>query len=310
MKSIIKFLIIIIISLSINSIVYAKDILELKEPVIQFNKPKRYGLQGYTVVKDKLFIVLEGHGDTRSIIKVFDLNTYKEIISYDYGSLGHANDVTYNSKNNKIYILAGGGSDKLFIFNGDTFKYEKSINIGLPVRSITYVDKYDKYAVRTVSVGFIYNSDFSLYSKFPFVAGMSFNSEVGRQGWTYYNDYIYYANWSWVSAGGDGTNIIFIYNLDGDRFDSLYTDDTVGEIEGVDFYNNKMILGFNGYDSTIKFYIHDIPEVIPLPDEEEIVEAPIVEKKNYTIYIFLGIGLLIVLIIVIVIILGKNKKAK
>ena len=139
---------------------------------------------------------------------------------------------------------------------------------------------------------------------------MSFNSEVGRQGWTYYNDYIYYANWSWVSAGGDGTNIIFIYNLDGDRFESLYTDDTVGEIEGIDFYNNKMILGFNGYDSTIKFYIHDIPEVIPLPDEEEIVEAPIVEKKNYTIYIFLGIGLLIVLIIVIVIILGKNKKAK
>ena len=45
-------------------------------------------------------MILEGYDDTKSIIKVYDLRTNNEIISYDFPSLGHANDVTYNKNNN------------------------------------------------------------------------------------------------------------------------------------------------------------------------------------------------------------------
>ncbi len=309
MKKYVYYVIIIIISFFISTYVSAEDILDLKDVVIQFDKPKRYGLQGYTVVKDKLFMVLEGHGNTKSIIKVYDLNNYKEILSYDYGSLGHANDVTYNSKNNKIYVLASSGSDKVFIFNGDSFKYEGSFNIGLPVRSITYIDKYDRYAVRTVSNGYFYDKDFKLVYNFPFIIGMNFSTEVGRQGWSYYQDYIYYASWSWVRYGGDGSNVIFRYDLDGKKLNSLYTATDIGEIEGVDFYNNKMILGFNGYDSKIKFYLSDIPE-LTYPIKEEAKDVEIVEKENYTIYVVIGIGTLLILIVVIIIFRHKKKVIK
>ena len=30
-----------------------------------------------------------------------------------------------------------------------------------------------------------------------------------------YNDFIYYCNWSWIRMGGDGSNTILIYDLDG-----------------------------------------------------------------------------------------------
>ena len=112
---------------------------------------------------------------------------------------------------------------------------------------------------------------------------MNLSSEVGRQGWTYYKGLIYYANWSWVSHGGTGTNALFIYDLDGNKYTSIYTDESIGEIEGVDFYNNKMILGFNGYDKKIKFYVSDIPSVEKETKKQEIIkeEAVIVKKKNY-----------------------------
>ena len=308
MKKSFKYLIALIICLFLNTIVYADEILTLDKPVIQFNQIKHYGLQGYTVVKDKVFMVLEGHDDTNSIIKVYDLNTYKEVLSYDYGSLGHANDVTYNSKNNKIYVIASGGSDIVYIFNGDTFKYEDSFNIGLPVRTITYIDKLDRYAVRTVSSGFIYTNEFKLKSKFPFIIGMNFSTEVGRQGWTYYNDFIYYASWSWVRYGGDGSNVLFVYDLSGNKLSNIYTSNDIGELEGIDFYNNKMILGFNGYDKTIKFYTSDIPKV-EIPEEKIIVEeVKIVEKENYTKYIVLWIGTILILVVIIIIILRHKKK--
>ena len=308
MKNFFYYIIFFVSFFIFNTNVYAEDTLILDNPVIQFNQIKEYGLQGYSVVKDKLFMVLEGYDDTKSIIKVYDLNTYKEILSYDYGSLGHANDVTYNIKNNKIYIIASSGSDKVFIFNGDTFQYEDSFNIGLPIRSITYIDKYDRYAVRTIASGFLYNNEFKLVNKFPFIIGMNFSSEVGRQGWSYYNDIIYYASWSWVNHGGDGSNVLFRYNLDGHKLSNIYTTDDIGELEGIDFYNNKMILGFNGYDKTIKFYISDIPVITEDIQEEIIIEdVEIIEKEDYTKYIVIGLIILLT-IIIIIFIFRHNKK--
>ena len=311
MKKIYISLFILFSSFIFSNYVYADDTLVLDKPVIQFKKIKNYTLQGYSVVKDKLFIVLVSNDDSRSIIKVYDLNNYKEILSYEYGSLGHANDVTYNSKTNLIYVLASSGSDEVFTFNGDTFYYQGSFNIGLPVRSITYINDLDKYAVRTVSTGFIYNKNFKLNNKLPFIVGMNFSTELGRQGWTYYNELIYYANWSWVRLGGDGANIIYVYNLEGKKISNIYTSNDIGEIEGVDFYNNKMILGFNGYDNTIKFYLSNIPEIENIVEEEEVLEeTKIVKKKNYELYIFLGIAILVIVIVLVIILRHKKKVIK
>lgn len=270
---------------------YAKKIIELNDPIISFEKIKKYSLQGFTTVNDKLFMILEGFDDTKSIIKVYDLNTFKEILSYDFESLGHANDVTYNKNDNTIYVLHADGDDTIYKFDGNTFKYIDKINVGLPVRSITYIEDADEYAVRTVATGFKYDKDFNLISKIPFIAGMNIGFNMGRQGWAYYNGYIYYTNWSWIRYGGDGSNVIYIFDYDGNRIDSLYTDTTIGEIEDVSFYNNKMLLGCNGYDSKYNFYMIDVPKIEEnienTSDEIENVDVVVVESSN-TIWIFLG----------------------
>ena len=287
MKKVFFKTLLILLFFTINT-VYAEKTLVFDSLVISFKKIDNYDLQGFTTVDNYLFMILEGYDDTKAIIKVYDLDTFKEVKSYEYGSLGHSNDVTYNRKNNKIYVIASSGSDVVYTFNGDSFLYEDQFEIGLPIRSITYVEDDDIYAVRTVSVGFKYDSKFNLISKAPFVIGLNFSADLGRQGWAYYNKYIYYANWSWVRLGGDGANIIYVYDLSGRRKDTFYTENNIGELEDVAFYNNKMILGFNGYDKNIKFHMIDIPDTKDkiLDDTMNEVNVDKVDSFNY-IWIFL-----------------------
>lgn len=285
--------------------VYAESMLELNDSIIEFDNIAHYNLQGFTTVNNYLFMVLDGYDDTKSIIKVYNLNNGKLIKSYEYGSLGHANDVTYNSKTNLIYVLQSGGFNKVFIFDGDNFEYKETISVSLPLRSITYIDDLDKYAGRTVASGFMFNNDLSLSSKIPFVVGMNFSNKIGRQGWAYYNGYIYYTNWSWKRFGGDGSNMIFIYDLKGNKVDELRTSVDIGEIEDISFYNNKMVLGFNSYDGKIKFYMENIPEVKTFNEFQEIDEEDNtniednVNNKNI-IYILISILFIAVLVIIII----------
>lgn len=269
--------------------------LDLTNELVSFEKIDNFNLQGFTVVDDYLFMVLVEKEDVSSIIKVYDIENKNFIKSYSYSTLGHANDVTYNSKNQKIYVLRGGGSNLVDVFDKNNFSYLETIRSDLPIRSITYNKDNNLFYVRTVASGFIFNEDLKLNNKFPFVIGMNFNRDIGRQGWEYYNGFIYYTNWSWIRLGGDGINIIYLYDLKGNMRDTLYTSKNIGEIEGISFYKNKMILGFNGYDNKIKFFINDIPNVPNLEDEKtksEDVED--IEDKNY-LYINIGIGFFILL---------------
>lgn len=291
---------------SFNTTSYAKKDIDLNKTIIEFKKEKKYNLQGFTVTDKYLFMVMVGYDDTKSIVKVYDLDTNKLVHSLESNSLGHANDVTYNKKDNKIYVLASGGSNEIYIFNGDTFDYEGSFKIEVPARSITYIEDEDIYAVRTVSVGYLLNNKFKLISKIPFVFGMNFNVDLGRQGWSYYNKHIYYTNWSWVRYGGDGSNIIYIYDLNGKIQDIWYTSNDIGEIENISFYKDKMVLGFNGYDGNVKFYITDIPTIDN--KKVEIRDSVLTEKHDEPIYLWLFISIFSIISILAIIYVITRKK--
>lgn len=282
MKKVVFF---IILFLSFNSFVFAQEII-LTNKIIELEEIKGYGLQGFTTTDKYLFAVLVGENDSKSIIKVFDLKTYEEIKEIKGSSLGHANDVTFNSKNNRIYILASSGSSKMFEFDAEQFSYIQTIDLGMPARSITYIDDEDRYAIRLITSGFLTDSSF-IFEKFPFILGMNAEYDVGRQGWAYYNKFIYYANWSWVRRGGTGDNTIIIYDLNGNRIDKLVTDSSTGEIEDIAFYNSKMILGFNGYDHKIKFYLEDIPPIEQKEEALTIEQDDIKKTDNNGYYIFI-----------------------
>ena len=166
--------------------VNAQIVFDLKDPFISFDKEEDYILQGFTSVDNKLFCLFINGDDSKSKIKVFDLDTNKLIKSVDYQSLGHANDVAYNSKENKIYVLHGDGKTTLHVFDGKTFEYIEDKHTSIPLRSLTYIDDKDLYAGRSISVGFYFNSDYQMIQKVPFIMGMNFTSDVARQGWTYH----------------------------------------------------------------------------------------------------------------------------
>lgn len=284
--------IILLVSVKVNALVN----IDLDKPLIHFSKEGDYVLQGFTNINNKLFTVFINEDETEPLIKIFDLDTGKLIKEFKTDSVGHANDVTYNDKDNKIYIVHGNGKSIVHVFDADT--YERTvIDVSLPIRSMSYINDKDLYAVRTVSTGFYLNNDYTLKSKVPFIIGMNFSSDVCRQGWTYYNGLLYYSTWSWLRFGGDGTSTIHVYSISGTSLDKIVTKSEVGELEDVSFYNDKMVLGFNTYDDYIDFYMIDNPkvntEVIKEDEDTEVTE----EKKDKHYYLLI-IPICLVLIII------------
>lgn len=286
------------------SVVKADITLNMSKPIIEFPSIDNYSLQGFTVDENNLFIVLNGYDDMVSKIIVYDLESYKILKNFDYESLGHANDVTYDSKRKLIYVLAGGGSNLVYLFNTN-YEYVKSLELDLPARSLTYIPDEDIFAIRTVTTGYKLNNELKLITNFPFIVGMNIRNDIGRQGWSYYNGYIYYSNWSWKRLGGDGSNFIFIYDMQGNKRDILYTKDDIGEIEDIAFYKNKMILGFNGYDNKIKFYEEDIPEVPILTEEsstdDEEIEENTDSNNNLSVLVYVLGGIFVLFIVFLII---------
>ena len=285
-----KKVLLLFFSLFIFSSVYASEV-KIEEEIIKINNIDNYGMQGFTVVKDKLFIVFIEDDEHSSIIKIYDLKEHKFTKQIKHQSLGHANDVTYNSKRNEIVVLHGNGTSLVSIFDGDTYEFKGVVSLSLPIRSIAYVDDYDIYAVRTITLAYKLDHRFKQMSRLPFIASLEFKLDVARQGWTYYKGFLYYSTWSWIRLGGDGSNTIFVFDIDGNYRNEIKTDNSIGELEDVSFYNEQMILGFNAYDDCIKFYVADIPEVPDLVIEETKEDK---KSDNHLVIITLGIVILII----------------
>jgi len=132
-------------------------------------------------------------------------------------------------------------------------------------------------------------------------------SSIARQGWAYYEGYIYYTNWSWERFGGDGKSFIYVYNLKGKRMEYLLIKQDIGEIEDVAFINGKMLLGFNGNDGKAIFYLEKIPELEEEVEEDDYV---IVEDKeeNFLDHNLVFMVIIIILLIILFSYLIKNRK--
>ena len=291
------------------NIVLANQNIEVNNKVISFNNIENYNLQSFTIVDDRIIIVLVNYDNNEGIIKEYSLINYKEIKSINIDSVGHANGITYNKNNKQLYILHADGDDTIYIYDSNTLEYIDKVRVNLPIRSIAYVEEEDNYLVRTYITGYKLDNNFKLVSKMPFISNLVSNYDVARQDWTYYKGKLYYANWSWKRLGGDGANIIYVYNIKGKLLDTLFTKDNLGELEDIDFYDNKMVLGFNGYDDKVNFYLEDLVEIndIVIEDKEEIKD----ENNNKQFYIYLlVIPTILFIFILTLFMIRKRKKAK
>jgi len=275
--------------------------IDLKNPFIKFPKEGEYVLQGFTTVEDKLFTIFINPMEDKPIIKIFKIDDGSLVKSFSIQALGHANDVTYNNNEKKIYVVNGNGEKIVHVLDGETYKYLETKTINLPIRSMTYVSDRDLYAVRTVSVGYFLDNKFVATSNLPFIVGMNFRQDVARQGWAYNDGMLYYSTWSWIRFGGNGTNTIYVYTVDGDTVGRITTKAGIGELENVSFYEDQMILGINTYDDFIEFYKIKKPVIEPEERlENTIEEEPKKESFNY-LPIIIGVSLVVVIACFIVI---------
>ncbi len=190
------------------------------------------GMNKYSTVQgsctDGKYAYFALHGSSTALLK-YDINTW-ELKDKNVGiSLGHANDMAYNSKA-KVIVVANNKPDykTITIVDPDTLKVKSSVKIELEIYSIAYIEKSDEYVVG-ISGGYdfaILDSNFNEIDKFKGI-----NTGFVRQGCDCDDNYIYFAQ------SGSSSNIIVVYNYSGNHIKTI-TIDKSSEIENI-FHNEN-----------------------------------------------------------------------
>lgn len=270
------------------------------EPITNINKPKGFtSVQGGTTT-DKYIITLmindSENSNGKAAIMVLNKNNYKlvrlvenPIIEYD---LGHANDCTFNSKTNELFVLSGRKINVIDLEN-DSFELKRQIKLGYYYHGLGYDEDNDQYVLaRGVEGGAIFEVR---DSKFSIIREFKVKTNLTKQSLTIYKGNIYYVCYE---AGMltkhqtvyDGVlkrkeNLIYVYDLKGNKkriyyipFD--YRNIIFGEIENISFNNSQMLIQFNHANKAGYFtakYPNEVKASINIPTDEN--------NKIYSVYL-------------------------
>lgn len=240
-------------------------------------------MQGFTMANDKLFFYSSNNSNpTKGILFGYGEKGYKTQLGYLYGNMGHGNDMTYNSKTDKILLVGPDEYETVWEFTPSTFQNGASRVIkikeilGSAISAIGYDKLDDRYFVRAYGSALVTDSSFAkTKDSFPIS-----HTETG-QGLDYNNGYLYVTSFEiGETAKCPGTyqvycydeedsGTIYVYNAkyNSDGTPSPYfgtlvarykTPTGLGEIETVSFKDNKMYLGYASkkYDSTNTYKIY------------------------------------------------------
>ena len=187
------------------------ELLEIKEHI-----ESDAGMNEYATVQgactDGHYAYFAVQQNSTTILK-YDLNTWElEDWVEDLDDLDHANDMTYNTKNNWILVANNEPHyNILTILNPVTFKKIKTVKLKIDIYSIAYNPKKDIY-VAGISGGYqfaILNNKFKVIKKYK-------GKETGytRQGCDCDENYIYFSQ-----SGGD--NVVAVYDYNGKYVDMV-----------------------------------------------------------------------------------------
>ncbi|MBR2659034.1 InlB B-repeat-containing protein [Candidatus Saccharibacteria bacterium] len=179
-------------------------------------------------------------------------------------SYEHGNDMTYNTKTDKILVVGPNGSHDAAVLNSSTLAQESVINLPRGASAIAYDEFNDNYIMRvskdSIHQFWFYDSSFNRLSEvdaIPEQIGQHDGNDNIDQGADFHNGYIYSTFDNYDGSTGGEVAYINVYKAklktDGtpDRgFGSLvavyYIDAlNLGEIESISFRNNKAYLGFS-----------------------------------------------------------------
>lgn len=177
-----------------------------------------------------------------------DLTGQEGIVISDEMLLGHANDITYDSVNNRLVMYTKG--NQLTFLNPDTLEILSEQNVGKSFNRIAYDASMNRYVVGRPSLP-NKNIPFEiLNSGFETVAG-PFNSNTNTfrltgQGASCDEQYIYLLYWDKVAKT---ENVIAVYDWNGNFVTSITlktnTDAVSKEAENISVVNNTIYVMIN-----------------------------------------------------------------
>ncbi len=230
-------------------------------------------LQGFTVTKDKLiFMSSNNNNKAKSVLYSYKLNDLKTLYKKEYGTTGHGNGMTYNSKINKVLLVGPQDYEKVYSYNGDTLKKEKEYAKGTyPTYSaIGYDDINDFYIGLTGRK--IFMADTTNMGKLnEFIISIFETS----QDLEYHDGYVFFVTsdlgapnqYQTYSFYKKSDNIIYVYNMKLDK-DKKPTKNfgrlvarlhTTGigamEMESVSFRDGYIYFGFASHENSEYSYV-------------------------------------------------------
>ena len=215
------------------------------------------GASGMTV-SDKYIVFAQVDDDGYTTINILDKNTYKFLNINEEYKFKHANDMAYNEDTDEFYVMTSSDEIAKFKIDDKDDKYQmtKPEYISFKGRkpdsfSGFAYDKDDKYYIG-YKTGKMYIMNNNFEDLYNFETAYNFNSETDQtvlspQGISYWNHHIFFSCYE-SRTENRGSNVIYMYTMDGTLEKTLYIPKTVvrGEIEAVSFdENGTLILEYN-----------------------------------------------------------------
>ena len=195
--------------------------------------------QGCCSDGEYVYGVIRNSDDSGAIIRKHKLSDGSYVATSAVLNLGHGNDLTYDSKNNRIVVARGQslGNGLLFV-DPDTLTVTGSVTIDTYAGAITYNEKYDCYAIsRGGKTLEILNSNFEVIKSYTRTDSTGYTA----QGMGSDDNYIYFP-----MSYQDKKNVIVVYDWYGNYIMTIQSDVT-REAESMFWVNGKYYFAHNYY---------------------------------------------------------------
>ena len=190
--------------------------------------------------------ILRDTYDTGAYIKKCRLDTGELVATSDIIPLGHGNDMTYDSKNNRLVVTPGLYQDKkLVIVNAEDLSLIENVKIEVGADAITYNEKDDYYVINKGAKVHYLTSDFKLTRSIVRTP----SPDYVAQGMGSDENYIYYPmSNKWTSQRPFLDNILEVYDWDGNYITTLHIPLAM-ESESMFWANGKYYVAYNNNGS-------------------------------------------------------------
>lgn len=182
------------------------------------------------------YLALRNADDTAAVIAKVRMSDGKTVAVSEKLALGHANDMTYNTKTNTLVVVHGQDEGYIVtMVNPETLTVIKDVTIEKKAGAITYNPTTDTYAIgRGGKKLHILDGDLSLVKSYDKTTTTGYTA----QGMGSDDKYIYFP----VSSASN--NLLEAYDWDGNKVGDIVIT-TIEESESLIYVNGRYYVNFN-----------------------------------------------------------------